>query len=52
MKNSVLLSNDNAGVETKQIVDKNVRWGDVGLYNTMIIAYAPGLPTGISTSVE
>lgn len=38
----VMVHNEKAGVETKQIVDR-ITWGQVGTYNSFIIAYTDGL---------
>nr|XP_026692211.1 fibrocystin-L-like isoform X4 [Ciona intestinalis] len=36
--NALMVNNEKAGLEVKQIGDKNVKWGQAGLYNSKIIA--------------
>lgn len=38
--------NEKAGIETKLIDDKEVKFGQAGTYNSTIIAYTAGLNEG------
>uniref|UniRef100_H2Y4C5 G8 domain-containing protein n=1 Tax=Ciona savignyi TaxID=51511 RepID=H2Y4C5_CIOSA len=38
-KNCIMLNNELAGIETKQIGDRNVKWGQAGIYNSVIISH-------------
>nr|XP_039260770.1 fibrocystin-L-like [Styela clava] len=47
--NFIMAANEKAGIETKLVVDKHVKWGQVGTYDSFVIARLSAITTGGST---